>query len=62
MPLGQWTTGLADPDALTPEEIEHLAEARRHDESFGPNLPDHYQGPWDRRRLLAIIDKLQRGR
>lgn len=59
MPLGQWTTGLPDPDKLTPEEVEQIAEARLHDESYGPNLPRHHQAQWDRRRLLAIIDKLE---
>lgn len=35
-----------------------LKQIRERDASYGENIPSHYQGPWDRRILLDMIDQL----
>ena len=37
-----------------------LEEIRKRDASFGERIPDHYQGPLDRRYLLKLIDLLEK--
>lgn len=32
---------------------------RERDANFGPDLPEHYTGPRDRRYLLKVIDELR---
>lgn len=35
-----------------------LEEIRKRDESYGDKIPEHYQGPLDRRYLLNLVELL----
>lgn len=35
-----------------------LEEIRKRDQTYGEKIPEHYQGPLDRRYLLALVDVL----
>lgn len=37
-----------------------LEEIRKRDASYGERIPEHYQGPMDRRYLLNLVDQLKR--
>lgn len=37
-----------------------LEEIRKRDESYGKKIPEHYQGPLDRRYLLKLVDLLEK--
>jgi len=37
-----------------------LDEIRKRDAGYGEKIPDHYQGPHDRRYLLKLIDLLEK--
>jgi hypothetical protein len=40
---------------MTPKQLEAI---RARDTAYGPKLPEHYQAQWDRRLLLAEVDRL----